>query len=281
VFLVLARPGAAPPDAQPPSHPPVVDASRSPRIRLPDGREVELRLWKLPGEAGDLELVSVPAGDFTMGVDDPIMTAEGPRHTHRMDHAYWIGRTPITWRVYLTYCAATGAPVPERPEWVGDDHPVVSVSWEDAHGFCSWAKVALPTAAEWEKAARGPRGFLYPWGDSWDGMKCNHGRAAKPSSDASDGYEYSSPVGAFPAGVSDYGALDMAGNASQWCEDVYDEKAHAHYLSGEAAPDNRFRVIRGGSWGGDAGTCRSTYFVGVSPAIRSPQLGFRVVVRSP
>ena len=181
-------------------------------LRTGDGR---VFLWRLPANAGDLELVHVPAGDFVMGSEDPDgFASERPRHVHHMPRDYWIARTDVTWTQYLAYCEATGAAPPERPEWGGDDHPVVNVSWHEAKAYCSWANLALPSEAQWEKAARGAEGRKYPWGNDWPpasgSARANFADRNAPATtplrtgdvltltrdeDADDGWAYTSPAG--------------------------------------------------------------------------------------
>ena len=279
-----------------------------------DGKEVSLLLYRLP-DGSDMEMVALPARTpFIMGTDeggDP-NGREGPRHTRSLEHAAWIGRTHVTWGQYLAWCAATGHQEPTRPRWWNDlpgarsEHPVVMVSWDEAQEYCHWAGLDLPTEAEWECAARGSDGRMWPWGDEWDpGARCNFADASCPVDTIaqaggkmlldvfkakglewdrthSDGFAFTSPVGAFPRGASPVGALDMAGNAWQWCEDAFDARAYARHVAGDTSPaSGPTRVNRGCAWDGCAFTCRSSLRSQDPPGARYDNLGFRALLRSP
>lgn len=221
-------------------------------------------------------LVEIPAGEFTMGSNDGYSDEE-PVHTVYLDK-YYIGKYEVTVGQFRKFCNATGKTMPEQPNWNNrDDHPVVNVSWNDAKAYCDWAGLRLPTEAEWEKAARGTDGRKYPWGSNWDGSKCNHGSSTSPYTDASDGYEYTSPVGSFPSGVSPYGAYDMAGNVWEWCNDWYDNKYYAGAPSSnpKGPSTGTYRVLRGGSWGLNDGSCRSALRNRFLPDSRINLGGFR------
>ncbi len=193
-------------------------------------------------EKDGAEMVYVPAGEFLMGSREGEGSPhESPQHTVYLD-GYWIYKNPVTVAQYKQFCESSGRQMPAGHHGAKEDHPVVNVSWEDASAYAAWAAAALPTEAQWEKAARGPDGRLYPWGDYTDSVK----RRAYTVSDE----EQTRPVGKHPEVSSPYGAQDMTGNVWQWCSDWYD----ANYYRDSPArnptgpPTGVSRVLRGGRW---------------------------------
>ncbi len=306
--LAPTRHEAPPPPApRPPAPketlPPGLEATGR-KVPAADGKEVPLSLFHLP-DGTDMELVAVPAGEFVMGTDaEDAFPNEKPRHSRVLARASWIGRNDVTWKQYLAFCSATGREEPRRPAFVArlsdpDDHPVVNVSWDDARAYCEWAHLALPDETLWEKAARGTDGRKWPWGNDWDpGSRCNFADAScrldgmpiaggKTLADYfketgktwdrehSDGHEVTSAVGSYPRGVSPVGALDMAGNVVQWCEN-----GETGYAAASDVPENASRRIhRGGGWLSEARSCTSTGRGSDPPDTQSSDLGFRAVLR--
>jgi eukaryotic-like serine/threonine-protein kinase len=255
------------------------------------------------GTRDDGELIFIPAGDFLMGSDpgEPYFWgAEHPKHTVSLD-AYWIYRTEVTNAMYRE-CVQAGTCQPpaqiasaSHPDYFTNpkynDYPVTNVTHADAAAYCTWAGARLPTEAEWEKAARGTDGALFPWGDdevqasfaNFCDRYCPEQDPKYKEKHFDDGYADLAPVGSFPDGASPYDVLDMAGNVIEWVADWYDPN---YYLDSPAenpaGPANGTRyILHGGSW--------RSIREGLRPAARIPKdmdyssnyTGFRCAVDEP
>jgi formylglycine-generating enzyme required for sulfatase activity len=186
-----------------------------------------------------LVMLYVPPGEFMMGATDLDDSAK-PVHKVRLTRGFWMYRTPITNGQYALFCAATKHPKnPYVPGWTGKyddpDQPATDVTWNDAQDYCRWAVCRLPTEAEWEFAARGGDGRKYPWGN--DPPAAPRVAVMPPKHPA---------VGIFPAGASPFGLLDMAGSASNWCEDRFGPYAAGDQVDPTGPAQGTVRVFRGG-----------------------------------
>lgn len=241
-----------------------------------------------PAEAPPEGMVLIPAGVFIMGTDRVDTEGLGAqlgmiRPLYRDEHplrkinlaAYYIDRFEVSQEAYKRFIDRTGHRPP--PVWKEgkfpegkERHPVAFVSWYDARDYCRWTGGRLPSEAEWEKAARGPEGLEYPWGNEFDASRGNTGE-----SDFND----TTPVGGFEAGKSSFGVYDLIGNVGEWVEDWYQAYPGNPFQSplfGE-----RLKVIRGGSWGGGGGHFamslfyRAAHRLFADPLDRFPDTGFR------
>ena len=231
-------------------------------------------------------MLYVPGGVFQMGSAESDSLAhfdEKPQHPVTLD-AFWVDRTEVTNAQYKK-CVQAGACKPsEFPDsWGtnGDDQPVVGVSWYDAGAYCQWAGAALPTEAQWEKAARGTDGHIYPWGDN--APTCELAVMVEGGQEGC-GKKPAWPVGSKPKGASPYGALDMAGNVGEWVQDWYDE--HSYTAEAQTNPTGAtkgtHKVLRGSSWYcTDARCVRAAFRDAYPPEKRNTGMGFRCVIAAP
>lgn len=246
---------------------PPVTPSPTPANAPPAGAD----RWVSPVDG--MELVRIPAGAFLMGSNTSPWDFEEPEHTVTLAE-YWIDKIPVTNAMFTRYIEATGyVTTAEKNGWgyvspgqgefetqganwrhpfgpqsdlAGkENYPVVQVTWHEAQAYCTWAGRRLLTEAEWEKAARGGDGRIYPWGSAVDCSRANYSN--KIGEYCTGGL---TPVDAYPSGASPYDVLDMTGNTWDWVADWY--QADYYRVSPAENPtgptSGEKRVHRGGAW---------------------------------
>ncbi|HEU4685459.1 MAG TPA: formylglycine-generating enzyme family protein [Nitrospira sp.] len=225
-------------------------------------------------------MVLIPAGPFMMGRPD---AAADEQPVHRvLLGAFYIDGHEITVAEYAKFLEEEDVDPPLLwQETRNGDHlqkPVLGVDWYDAGSYCRWSNKRLPTEAEWEKAARGTDGRMYPWGNAPPAPRhANFGR------EKGQGYSAVATVGSFGDGRSPYGVLDMAGNVWEWVADRYDEHYYQH------SPENNprgpasgpLRVLRGGAWNSAAPIIAATNRSAHVPSVRRGDVGFRCARDAP
>ena len=183
---------------------------------------------------GDSQIRHAFDGSPMVLVEGSVFLA-GPSNDPVWLPSFYIDVYPVTNADYARFVTATGHQPP--PHWAKDglparlaNHPVVFVTWNDATAYAVWVGKALPGSQQWEKAARGGRGNVYPWGDQPTPAKCNV---------RENGVGGTAPVTCYQSGVSPYGAFDMCGNVWEWCS--ADTRPGRHALKGGAwtSPFNR------------------------------------------
>ena len=198
---------------------------------------------RLGDEPGKMMLI--PAGEFIMGSDSRLPD-EGPQHVVNLK-SYYIDVYEVTNLQYKKFNNETKRRSPTHfrnrtyPEGKAD-HPVTYVTWEDANAYCQWAGKRLPTDQEWEKAARGTDGRIFPWGNEFDAKKANTPLRWQMIGSFGD----TTPVGAFKEGVSPYGVFDMSGNVWEWTASWY--KAYPNNKVASESYGERYKTLKGGSW---------------------------------
>ncbi|MEO5327302.1 MAG: SUMF1/EgtB/PvdO family nonheme iron enzyme [Magnetococcus sp. THC-1_WYH] len=245
------------------------------------GREITATkiLEPLPG----LRLLPVPGGIFTMG-DNNGDDVEKPEHRVKLS-PFLLAETPVTNQQYGIFLKATKRKEPgywRNQRFSDPEQPVVGVDWDDAMAFCAWLSkesgrpILLPSEAQWEYAARGSDGRVYPWGDN-DPTK----ELACFGLDRHKGKP--ELVGQYPAGRGPFGHLDLAGNVWEWCRDIWDEKAYEKRTGAVpiqnpvVSEGNRgWHPIRGGSWDVAADHLRAARRGRYLAGLRFDVLGFRV-----
>jgi formylglycine-generating enzyme required for sulfatase activity len=236
------------------------------------------------------ETTLIPAGPFLMGSQpgEDVPKNETPQHEVRL-RTYRIGLYPVTNEQYAEFVKQAKHPTPKKTGWFGKtppknklDHPAVGVSWNDALAYCRWLSeqtgraYRLPTEAEWEKAARGDDGRIYPWGNAWKPGCCNCANTETTS------------VTAFPTGQSPYGCLDLIGNVWEWTSTLWgpdwqESDFPYPYQPNDGREDltadaTVHRVFRGGSFADEVSQLRCSVRRWYAPDHADKACGFRVVL---
>lgn len=219
------------------------------------------------------EMIFIPAGPAIIGSfsGEPI---EAPQRTVYV-HSFYIDKYEVTNSQYKQFIDATGRKPPQNtinpdytvwqngtfPEELAN-HPVVNVTWYDAKAYCEWKGKRLPTAIEWEKAARGPYGNIYPWGNEYF-----EGFANLYQKGESYVNRKTVPVGTYDMSKSYFGVYDLAGNVWEWVNDTYVDN-NSNTLK---------KLAKGGGWGynGNKYTSRASYSLIFDANYTSNCLGFR------
>lgn len=235
----------------------------------------------------DAPMVFIPAGPFIMGATREqqqivlrygwppdwhariarLVKSAGPQRRVYLD-SFHLDKHEVTNRQFEEFVQATDHRPPtfwsSHPQLSEPGLPVVGVSWHDADAYCSWAGKRLPTEAEWEKAARGVDGHIYPWGNNWDRNKLRSAEhiAGRPLEDFSSWFAWQriattdpvlarpTAVGTHHQGVSPFGVMDMAGNVWEWVADWYgpDYYARSPSRNPRGPAGGELKVLRGGGW---------------------------------
>ena len=250
------------------------------------------------------DMVLIPAGEFVMGTNSEGANADQkPAHTAYLE-AFYIDKHEVTNAQYEEFILANG--YKKRAFWTEEgwnfiqkfqfdadewhqietpvqygensvstepDHPVIGVSWHEANAYAAWAGKRLPTEAEWEKAARGTDGRIYPWGNRMDFSKLSYfPHVIKLQA-----------VGSFPEGASPYGVMDVAGGVWEWCADWYDDSYYSQNpRKNPTGPDKgEYRVLRGGGWDSIRLQLQTFYRYYDKANRRTYNIGFRCVQDTP
>jgi len=224
-------------------------------------------------------MVYVPSGKFTMGSEagDP---DEQPVHEVWLD-GFYIDKYEVSWAQYRR----SGAPIDpdpqsrklhvRAPDWgIVNTQPVLNVTWPEARAYVEWAGKRLPSEAEWEKAARGTDGRIYPWGNEAPSFE----RAMWKQHPASA--ESTADVTCCATGASPYGALNMAGNVYEWVADTYEARFYTRAPARNPInrEDGRYKVLRGGAFVLPSSELRSAHRYRLLPEDRTPYIGFRAAL---
>lgn len=266
--------------------------------QLVSGRIVTIDL----GKGIEIEFVCIPSGKFVMGI--PPSEPENPadldisgRHQHWVEitKEFYLGRYQVTQEQYEVVMGKNPSFFKERRNyWTRTflmKNPVETINWDDAMEFCyrlsekTGKEFRLPTEAEWEYACRAGTNTAYAWSDKFELNKCNaengpvYDRNARVFRKRKLPRESTVPVGSFSPNA--FGIYDMHGNVWEWCSDWADRSYYEYSPRRDPkGPEGKYtaRILRGGSWAQNCGTCRSAFRYWRYPSVKHREFGFRCVL---
>ena len=252
-------------------------------------------VWFLPDDAM-LGFVEIPASPFLMGSDPAVdrLAFENERWSTDQVQAlvdlptFYIGRFEVTVAQFQAFASATGAGLGARGSGGPPDHPISGITWPDALAYTRWLdgalresaetpaplrallddgwRIALPAEAEWEKAARGEEGRIFPWGNEATPGRANYSTEAPV------------PVGSIECPDCAYGLADMSGNVWEWTRSPYRPYPYEPGVDATDLATDALWVIRGGSYADAAQNVRAAIRGGGDPGVRRPFIGFRLAI---
>ncbi len=252
-------------------------------------------LWSLPGDAL-LGFVEIPAGQFQMGSNpliDPLAFenerwSEAQRQGSPDIPAFYMGRYEVTIAQFKAFAEEANYRVDPQALTGSPDNPVAFVSWTDALAYTRWLNtvlqasdntpleltqllrngwhISLPDEAQWEKAARGTDGRIYPWGNQPRKDRANYGSTSVVA------------VGSFRCPECPYGLKDMSGNVWEWTRSPYQPLPFNTDDDRESLPEDALWIMRGGAFSDDANNIRAAVRGGADPGARREFIGFRVAI---
>ena len=228
----------------------------------------------LVGNRNEVPMVPIPAGEFAMGSD---RGQDDEQPVHRVSlKTFYLDAYEVTVSRYAEFLRSQKPDPPfkwnEALAGAQDNKAVIGVNWYDARDYCRWVGKRLPTEAEWEMAARGTEGRMYPWG-SVHPTKAH----ANAGQNQWRGYDTLTNVGRYEPGKTPEGVYDLAGNLWEWVADWYDPVYYQfsprdNPTGPSAGP---LKALRGGAWNNDSKTIRSANRAGYAPDARRNDVGFR------
>lgn len=224
-----------------------------------------------------IEMVSIPAGTFTMGSPESEVGRGKDETQHQVTlSAFKMSKYEVTFEQYDLFCDATGRSKPDDEGWGRDNRPVINVSWNDATAFAKWMGCRLPTEAEREYACRAGTTTPFSTGNNLTTSQANYNGKYPYNNNAKGEYrEKTMPVGSFAANA--YGLFDMHGNVWEWCSDWYGDYSTSAQTNPTGPSSGSDRVRRGGGWITFARDCRSASRFNYSPDSRNSYIGIRLV----